>query len=36
MGLKNIRNRVKLLEGRFTLNSSPGAGSRITITLPIP
>lgn len=36
MGLKNIRNRVKLLEGRFTLNSSPGAGSRVTITLPIP
>lgn len=36
MGLKNIRNRVKLLEGRFTLNSSPEAGSRITITLPIP
>lgn len=36
MGLKNIRNRVKLLEGRFTLNSSPGAGSQITITLPIP
>jgi len=35
MGLKNIRNRVKLLEGRFTLNSSPGEGSRITITLPI-
>lgn len=36
IGLKNIRNRVKLLEGRFTLNSSPGNGSRITITLPIP
>lgn len=36
MGLKNIRNRVKLLEGRFTLNSSPGTGSRITITLPLP
>lgn len=36
MGLKNIRNRVKLLEGRFTLNSSPGAGSRVTITLPLP
>lgn len=35
MGLKNVRNRVKLLEGRFTLNSSPGEGSRITITLPI-
>ncbi len=36
MGLKNIRNRVKLLEGRFTLNSSPGSGCGITITLPIP
>ncbi len=36
MGLKNIRNRVKLLEGRFTINSSPGNGAKVTITLPVP
>ena len=35
MGLKNIRNRVKLLKGRFILASLPGKGTRITITLPV-
>gem|GEM_PF-1344358 len=34
MGLKNIRNRVKLLKGGFSITSPARGGTVITITLP--
>lgn len=34
-GLRNMRQRMNLLEGRFDLVSAPGEGTRITLTLPL-
>jgi PAS domain S-box-containing protein len=34
LGLKSIRDRVKLLNGTLTIESAPGRGSTITIKLP--
>ena len=35
IGLTSIRNRVDLLGGQFTLDSRPGRGTIISITLPV-
>jgi signal transduction histidine kinase len=35
-GLRNMRQRMVALGGRFELDGSPGAGTRITLTLPLP
>ncbi len=35
LGLKLIRERVGMLGGTFTLDSAPGARSRLTMTIPI-
>ena len=34
-GLSGIQERTKLLGGKFTLQSHPGKGTRITVVLPI-
>jgi signal transduction histidine kinase len=34
-GLKNIRNRVKLIGGRLNIESSIGKGTRLSITAPV-
>jgi two-component system sensor histidine kinase TtrS len=34
-GLVGMRERVEALQGEFTLNTKPGAGTRITIELPL-
>jgi signal transduction histidine kinase/ligand-binding sensor domain-containing protein len=34
-GLRNMRQRMSLLGGRFDLVGSPGAGTRITLVLPL-
>jgi signal transduction histidine kinase len=34
-GLRGMRERATLLDGRFVVNSSPGQGMRLTITLPV-
>ena len=36
MGLVSMRERSTLLGGHFTIHSSPGAGSRIRIDIPVP
>jgi PAS domain S-box-containing protein len=36
LGLKNMADRVRILHGRFTLDSSPGNGASIRVTIPIP
>ncbi len=35
MGLRGIKKRAKLLGGRLTIESQPGAGTRIEVTLPL-
>ena len=35
-GLNNIRNRAHVLNGEAGVDSTPGKGTRITITIPIP
>jgi two-component system, NarL family, sensor kinase len=35
VGLRGIRDRVELFGGRFTIESSPGRGSRLRVTLPL-
>jgi len=35
MGLKNIAERTRILGGRLKLDSAPGRGVRIEITIPI-
>ena len=35
-GLKNIRERLALFGGRMDIVSSPGTGTRVTLSLPIP
>ncbi|MEZ4773720.1 MAG: sensor histidine kinase [Bacteroidia bacterium] len=36
MGLSNVRNRVNLLGGTFVIDSGPGQGATISLTIPIP
>ena len=35
-GLRNMRQRMAALGGHFELAGAPGAGTRITLTLPLP
>lgn len=35
LGIVNMRDRARLVEGKFSLDSAPGRGTRITITIPI-
>jgi signal transduction histidine kinase len=35
MGLKNIAERTRIIGGRLKLDSAPGHGVRIEITIPI-
>ena len=35
-GLRNMRQRMALIGGRFQIESAPGAGTRITLSLPLP
>ncbi len=35
IGLRTIQDRVTLLQGTMSINSAPGAGTMITVTLPI-
>ena len=34
LGLRSVRERVDLVGGRFSIDSAPGAGTRIALTLP--
>jgi two-component system sensor histidine kinase NreB len=36
LGLVGIRERVELLKGHFTMNSSPGSGTSLAIEIPVP
>ncbi len=36
LGLVGIRERVELLQGHFTLSSSPGSGTNLLIEIPVP
>jgi len=36
LGLLGIRERVELLGGRVTIESAPGRGTRVAVTVPIP
>lgn len=36
MGLKNIANRVALFDGRVDIESSPGKGCSVTVSIPVP
>jgi signal transduction histidine kinase len=36
LGLVGVRERVELLQGRFTLNSTPGSGTNLLIEIPVP
>ena len=36
LGLVGIRERVSLLDGRFEIDSSPGAGTTLLVELPVP
>ena len=33
-GLRNIRDRVRLLDGKLEINSHPGCGTRVQLTIP--
>jgi signal transduction histidine kinase len=35
-GLANLRTRLKNLNGRCELDSAPGAGTTVTLRLPLP
>ena len=35
LGLRNIAERVQLMNGKFNLASAPGQGTRIDITVPV-
>ncbi len=35
VGLRNMKERTKLLEGTFDLQSSPGQGTQLTVRLPV-
>ncbi len=35
MGLRNMRERVEYLQGRFLVNSSQGEGTEIRVVLPV-
>jgi signal transduction histidine kinase len=35
IGLRTIRDRVTLLQGTLEIDSAPGAGTMITVTLPV-
>jgi signal transduction histidine kinase len=35
-GLMGIAERVRLLGGKFDIQSAPGKGTRLTVTIPIP
>ena len=35
-GLEGIRNRLEKLNGSFTVDSKPGAGTKATVTIPLP
>jgi signal transduction histidine kinase len=34
-GLKGIAERVKILRGEFSMHSSPGSGTKLTIEIPV-
>jgi PAS domain S-box-containing protein len=36
LGLKNIAERVRMLQGKFTLDSAPEQGTQLTVVIPIP
>jgi signal transduction histidine kinase len=35
MGLKNIAERTRILNGTLAVDSQPGRGTRIVVTIPI-
>ena len=35
IGLKNIANRVKMMNGNIQIDSKPGAGTRVMISIPL-
>jgi two-component system NarL family sensor kinase len=35
LGLRHLRERVEELRGKFTIESSPGKGTRLTAVLPL-
>jgi two-component system, NarL family, sensor histidine kinase DegS len=35
LGLKLIKERVEMLKGTFDINSSPGKGARVTLSIPL-
>jgi signal transduction histidine kinase len=36
MGLVGIRERVAAMNGRVTVASEPGGGTRVTVSIPVP
>ena len=36
LGLESLQERIQLLKGKLTLESAPGKGTRIQISLPLP
>jgi two-component system sensor histidine kinase DegS len=35
LGIKLIKERVEMLGGSFTIDSSPGMGSRLSLSIPV-
>lgn len=35
LGMVNMRDRARLVEGKFNIESAPGRGTRVTITVPL-